>query len=470
MSHILVIDQGTHASRAILVSAQGEIIDHAEKTVSLNRISHDRVEQDAEEILQSIHDALGKISQRELNQCTSAALTTQRSTLLAWHADTRRAITPALSWQDRRSQNDLTGFRSAEHDIKHITGLPLSPHYGAGKLRWLLQQDEQVQRALQQHELRMGPLTSFLLCHLLEQHSNLLDHSNAQRTQLFDLQRLDWSPELLKLFAVPHDVLPQCVPMIHPYGKLQLHGMPLQCVCGDQNAALHGMGRLGDGDALINIGTGAFVLAACEKIMVDTPLLCGIAASHDHHCQYLLEGTVNGAGAALDWAQQQYPQTDLFQYLPDWLQQDMEPPLFINTVGGLGSPWWHSSTPAHFIHDAEASIAARYVAIIESIVFLLQHNMQILQQKLPLRQLYISGGLSRLTGLCQKLADLSRLPVTQLEQPEATALGAAWLSRGCPSHWRRQQAKQYFIPQANMALQKRFQLFTESISRLTNSV
>ncbi|HEY9051640.1 MAG TPA: FGGY family carbohydrate kinase [Gammaproteobacteria bacterium] len=469
MSNILVIDQGTHASRAILVSAHGEIIDHAEKTVSLHRISHEMIEQDAEEILQSIHDVLAQLDTSELNNTRNATLTTQRSTMLAWHNKTCRAITPAVSWQDRRSQQELECVQQYAADIKTITGLPLSPHYGAGKLRWLLHHNEQVKKNLQEKNLRMGPLASFLLDNLVLNGCNKLDHSNAHRSQLFDLHTLDWSPRLLQLFDIPAEVLPRCTPMIHDYGKLRQYNIPLTCVCGDQNAALHGHGVITSGQAIINIGTGAFILSPCDEVIIDTPLLCGIASSNDQQCQYLLEGTVNGAGAALDWAQQHHPQTDLFKHLPHWLNEVTQPPIFINTIGGLGSPWWNSGTPPRFIHDEKSSVAERYVAMIESIVFLLQHNIDAMGEKIPLQQLQVSGGLSQLKGLCQKLADISQLPVRQSHQTEATALGAAWLSAGCPPNWFHKQQLQLFSPGHNLQLQQGYKTFTEEIRRLQNS-
>lgn len=470
MANILVIDQGTHASRAVLVSDDGRIIDHAEKAISLNRISHEMIEQDGKEILQSIHDALAQLQTSELRNTSHAALTTQRSTMLAWHSETHHAITPAISWQDRRSQDELESFHAYADEIKTITGLPLSPHYGAGKLRWLLHHNIDVQNAHKEQKLRMGPLASFLLNNLLDQNGNKLDHSNAHRSQLFDLQQLDWSPRLLRLFGIPVKTLPKCVPVLHPYGKLKQYGTPLVCVCGDQNAALHGHGPMTPGSAIINIGTGAFVLAPCDRSIVDTPLLCGIASSSDQHCQYLLEGTVNGAGAALDWAQQAYPQTDLFQQLPHWLETVKHAPLFINTVGGLGSPWWRIGMPPRFMDDTTSSIAERYVAIIESIVFLLQHNIETMQQKMPLQQLKVSGGLSQLDGLCQKLADISLLPVMQSQQTEATALGAAWLSSVGPQHWFHDRQQQVFTPSPNPHLQTRYQTFTKEIRSLQNSV
>ncbi|HEX5636035.1 MAG TPA: FGGY family carbohydrate kinase, partial [Gammaproteobacteria bacterium] len=374
--HILVIDQGTHATRALLFSPQGEILAQAQQTVSLHRIDHEQVEQDAEEIFNSVLHVLGEIG--PLPASTVCALTTQRSTTLAWNKTTGAALCPALSWQDRRANKDLQPFSAHAGQIKNITGLPLSAHYGAGKLRWLLAHNQNVQNAAQQNNLCMGPLASFLLWRLLAAHLFCVDVSNAHRMLLLDLQTDNWSETLLQLFQLDKKYLPSCLPLQHHYGFLHHAKVPLVTVCGDQTAAFHGLGPLTPGTAVVNIGTGAFILAACDKVITDTPLLCGLRAGG-----WLLEGTVNGAGAALEWAQQQWPVENLFDQLPQWLNDENTPPVFINTVGGLGSPWWCSGVDAYFVEAGVTSTplsptlshkgrgSERYVAIIESIVFLL---------------------------------------------------------------------------------------------------
>ncbi|MCW9013698.1 MAG: FGGY family carbohydrate kinase [Gammaproteobacteria bacterium] len=466
MPYILVIDQGTHASRAMLFSSNGEIVDKAKVEIKLQQLNHTHIEQDPEEILTSIITALGQLDKSRLSDTHQCCITTQRSTVLAWNSTTGEALSPAISWQDRRSLDDLQQFKPQEKQIKAITGLPLSPHYAAGKCRWLIQHNPQVQQALLDQQLQMGTLVSFLLYHLISGNPHLIDHSNANRTLLFDLAALQWSEKLFHLFDLPHAIFPECKPMLYHYGKLNFHPIPVTAVSGDQSAALHAQGVVQQGHAIINIGTGAFVLAPCDNIITNTDLLCGIGLTTDTSCTYLLEGTVNGAGAALSWAEQKYPVSNLFQQLPDWLDKEQSPPIFINTIGGLGSPWWKSGCPAYFIDDQSASIEARFVGVIESIVFLLQTNLEQMQQHINLQQLKISGGLSQLDELCQKLADLSKLPIARMTETEATAKGAAWLAAGCPSDWHKPQTEQIFLPRSQPELVARYQKFCHEIHSL----
>ena len=463
MSYILVIDQGTHASRAILFSPGGELVEKAEASISLHQLSHTEIEQDTDEILDSIFRCLDKLDRDKLRQAFCCCITTQRSTTVAWRADTGEALHSALSWQDRRSLEDLQQFQHQEKEIKSITGLPLSPHYAVGKCRWLLQHNNRVKQALADNQLRLGTLASFLLFKLVDAEPHLIDHSNANRSLLFDLEKMNWSPYLFSLFDLPVSCFPGCVPMIYHYGRLTGYHIPVTAVSGDQSAALHAQGKLEAGSAIINVGTGAFILAPCDKPITASPLLCGISLSTEQDQEYLLEGTVNGAGASLSWAEKHYPVKNLFEQLPEWLEAIDTPPLFINTIGGLGSPWWKSARPAYFIGDEKSTLEARYVAIVESIVFLIMHNISEMRNHIDLHRLKISGGLSRLDMLCQKLSDLSGLSIERLGEPEATARGAAWLAAGCPENWNRQTVSDCFHPCTNPGLKRRFEQFSGEI-------
>lgn len=463
MSHILVLDQGTHASRAIVFSAHGDIIEQTQREVELHQISHQEIEQDANELLNSLIDCINRLNKNTVKNITRSCLTTQRSTTLAWDNASGKALGSAISWQDRRCEYDLEKFKDQQKLIKKITGLPLSAHYGSGKIRWIINHNTLAKESMNNGRCIISPLVSFLLFNLLKNKPCLIDHSNAHRSLLFDLKNLNWSEKLLSIFNIQKKALPTCKPVIFDYGNLAINNIPVVSVCGDQSAAFFSQGKVDNHTAIINIGTGAFILTPCEKIITHSPLLCGIAYSNADSQIYLLEGTVNGAGAALSWAQEKFPIDNLFTVLPEWLQKITEPPIFINTVGGLGSPWWRSSTDAHFLNDHNLHTAERYVAIIESIAFLILHNLHYIQQHITLKNIKISGGLSQLDGLCQKISDLSQLPVESIIETEATARGAAWLAAGMPEHWSSDHPNKKFRPVDNSGLKVRFKRFTEAL-------
>jgi len=461
MDYLLAIDQGTHASRALLFDDQGNIVASHLAGVDLRRLQPGHVEQDAEQLLASVNTSLRKTLQRvpggRLGAVRACGLTTQRSTVLAWQPDgTPRS--PALSWQDTRGRAQIEQLQDRAERIRQLSGLPLSAHYGASKLHWL------CALLTDTTDLRLGPLAAFLLDHLTDSRRSLIDHSNAQRLQLLDIQSCDWSAQLLDWFEVPLAPLPECAPVEQDYGTLIDQGIPVTAVCGDQNAAWFGAGQPDAESALVNIGSGAFILAARTGQATHPALLTSIATSRSPAVEYLVEGTVNGAGSALQWLQQHFAIPDIRAQLPDWLETVTEPPLFINTVGGLGSPWWQPGMiPTFHPENPHYSPAERAVAVAESILFLLQANLDLLQQQQTIRRLRVSGGLSRLTPLCRKLANLSGLPVTRSDNSEASARGVAWLAAGRPAHWTDAGRTQLFQPQTDSGLRSRYQRFIQQL-------
>ena len=275
-------------------------------------------------------------------------------------------------------------------------------------MRWVLNHRlDQHQDNQTNNDLRLLPLSSFLLKHLTRSDVFVVDPANAQRTQLMDVRRCDWSQELLDLYAIPRDVLPDCVASCQKVGTLLDTGIPLTAVNGDQNAALFAAGEPEANTAYINLGSGGFVLYPIEEVQLRAPLLTSIGYTDAQTSRYFLEGTVNGAGNALNWIKEQYPKDDWLERLPQWLAAITEPPVFINSIGNIGSPWWNTDLEPEFINSINKnseshSIEQRAVAVVESILFLVMNNLDLMREsETSIRQLYLSGGVSQLDGLCQ---------------------------------------------------------------------
>jgi glycerol kinase len=485
--HTLIIDQGTHATRALLFDAAGQVVAAARQPISLTRLSADRIEQDGEEIRASVtavlHQLLSetglldpeegdfltnrgqkRIKQKPGFSAVRAGVATQRSSVIAWDRQTGHPLSPVLSWQDRRAYEWLGQFEPQAQAIKERNGLPLSPHYGASKLRWLLDNVSEVKEAAQNGRLAFGPLASYVLFHLLEKQPLLVDHANAARTQLWQLDSRDWDPWLLDLFGVPAGPLPHCMPIRYEYGRIVQTEIPVTAVNGDQNAAVYALGRPQPGTAIINLGTGAFILVPTgDRLLRHDTLLTGLTDSDARSNDYTLEGTVNGAGAALSWAGDQLGLGPIRDHLDDWLAASPEPPLFINTIGGLGSPFWRPGPDPHW--QKEGNLAAKMAAVAESILFLLYANMEtMLAAGVEIEQLRLSGGLARSDALCQRLADLTQRPVVRPLETEATARGAAWLAAGQPDHWPEAEPATTFAPRPDEGLQSRYHRFLQALA------
>jgi glycerol kinase len=361
----------------------------------------------------------------------AVGIATQRSTVVCWDRETGEALSPVISWQDRRNAAWLDELALDPADVHRITGLVPSPHYGAAKLRWCLDHLPAVARAQAAGRLCLGPLSSYLLFSLLEERPFVVDPSNASRTLLWDVETGDWSPVMLGWFGIPARCLPRCVSSRWAYGTLEVAGWPaaVEVCTGDQAAALFAQGPPRPDSLYVNIGTGAFIQRPADGTPPPAPgLLRSVAWRDDAGTLQVLEGTVNGAGSALDWLAERVgrPVEELLGRAGDWLDEVEDPPLFINGVGGLGAPYWKPGCPVRF--DGQGGVAASTVSVIESIAFLIQVNFEAMAAALgPAGRVVVTGGLARLDGLCGRLAELSGLPVERPAQLQATSTGLARL-------------------------------------------
>jgi glycerol kinase len=474
-SRYLGIDQGTQSSRAILFNKQGEIVSSAQKAVSLLH-DGDRCEQDGNEILDSIRTVIISVIEQIGDDPSgdsgikAAGLATQRSSVIAWDWKTGEPLTPLLSWSDRRGEAFVASIREQESIIRSRTGLPLTAYYGGSKIRWLLTQSKAVRQARRQRRLRIGPLASFLLFNLLREAPYVVDHANALRTQLFNLHHLQWDTELLDLYSVPQHLLPEAMLTYADYGRMKLANIPLLAVNGDQTAALLATHPVGENGALINVGSGAFILQPTgSRLLSSGNLLAGLLRSSSEHTEYLLEGTVNGAGAALQWLEQMMPAGEGVD-LEHALDKPFSDTIFINGIGGLGSPFWKSLNSGFWSISKECIITDLQTIddnlqglVAESILFLIQANIDaMLELGRELHQLTITGGIAHSDGFCQRLADLSGLQVVRPQIVEATARGIAAEAAGEYGQWGNAM-QDCFCPRQDDSLIRRYHTFLRLI-------
>ena len=460
----LCIDQGGHASRAIVFNHNGEMVSSAYCEIETEHPAKHFVELNADKVIESINNSIKQVLENigdKKKDIISAGLATQRSNIVCWNKETGEALSPVISWQDRRNTDWLEQFNDENEHIHKITGLFLSPHYGASKLRWCLENIPEVKKALDENKLAFGPMASFITYHLVKEKTFVVDPVNASRTQLWNLKKHDWDNELLELFNIPVSALPKCVSSVYDYGSLRLDGtldeqsIPLRLVTGDQSAVMYAYGQMHADTAYVNTGTGAFLLRSSGPLQLYSRRLLTSLIFQNENYHYALEGTVNGAGSALEWLAKQYPDINIYKNLSEWLNEIEQPPLFLNGVSGLASPFWLPNFISRF--DRQASIDEKAVAVVESIVFLLKACLDEMSKlSSPPEQIQITGGLASLDGLNQRLADLSGLPVYRPTECEATARGTAYLLAEQPASWPEQGAGIWFKPQENNDFKKRY--------------
>lgn len=362
----LAIDQGGHSTRALIYDGHGKLIASGKRPVKSTMPEPDWVEQDPEEMLQSIQgavmeslDAIGD----KAPHIVAAGLATQRSSLVCWDKETGEALSPIISWQDRRASRWLDSMPMDREWAHRTTGLFVTAHYGASKFRWCLDHLPAVVEALEKGRLAMGPMASFLVFRLLEERPYVADPANASRTQLWNVKSRDWDPELMELFDLPLAVFPQCVPTRYHYGTLNTSVVPIPMTIlnGDQSAAMFAFGKIQAETAYINIGTGAFVSRPSGHYPgFARRLLTSVVLQEKDESTYVTEGTVNGAASALDWLQKTHSVDTSPKNLNDWLAAEINPPLFLNGVAGLGAPYWIADFQSEFV--GEGDDAAKAVA------------------------------------------------------------------------------------------------------------
>jgi len=369
----------------------------------------------------------------------------------------------------RKAGEGWGGGGGIESRVRERTGLVLSPHYGASKLRWCLDNIDAVRGAHDKKLLAAGPLASYLLHSLLTERPDKVDPANASRTQLWDPGLRDWSAALLELFGVPREVLPASVPSRHAFGHLPFAErlIPLSVCTGDQAAMPFASGELDQDTLYLNMGTGAFLQRQHGEGRIDHPqLLRSVLWSDDEQVIEVQEGTVNGAGSAMDWLGEQLAiDAHRAARAVTWQHcEKLAPPLFVNGIAGVGSPYWLPNVAAEFIGGAMAGDLEKVVAVLESIAFMICANLELMRDS-ALRRVLASGGLSASNYLCECIASLGGLTVERSTVREATATGLAFLVFGRPRDWRPVLEIETFVPRQSSsqsaALEQRYARWRE---------
>lgn len=460
---VLVIDQGGQSTRVAVFDAVGNIIAQdkfpcATKILELDS-KQQYIEQNPQEILQGILNSFDKIQKQlgdEIKNIQSAGFSGQGSSLVCWDNQTGEALSPILSWQDVRGKDYLENIDLTDQQVQQITGLRLSPHYGASKFRWCLDHLGSVKQAKEKGRLSVGPIFSFLLWHLAGK-KNYIDPGHAQRTLLWNLHSASWDKDLLNKFSIAEDILPTCLHHQDNFGHLLLNQNQInfRVSARDQGASLFANGFPQADICYINIGTGAFIQAVTQELLAPEGLLISPLWLTKNDKWFAWEATVNGAAAAIPFMEKQ---TGL-HITPEVMEQALLVNLgasdyFINTQGGIGAPFWRTDLPSHF--SSELPALHQVAAWLESIAFLLRVNLERMNRNNQLASIQLSGGFSRSDKFCQRLADLLQLPVHTYENAEASLQGIAFLTASCPASWKIKQADRTFVASSNPLLHQRY--------------
>ena len=433
MTLLLGIDEGTSAVKAILFDSELRPLREARREKPLHHPRPGWVEQDPEDVVVAVVDSVAEVLTDAPGEVVACGLDHQGESVLAWDAETGAALTPVVTWQDKRSQEvlDRLAADGSGERVRERSGLPLDPYFSAGKLAWLLEHDEGVQRAREGGSLRMGTVDSFLCDRLGAGFAT--DPATASRTQL---GAPGWDQELLDLFGVPREVLPEIADTAGDLGVIRHPSwpaeLPLRARCPDQQAALAGAGCVVPGRTKATYGTGVFVLAnvGTQRPADTEGLLPTVAWQVRGEVEWALDGGVFTAGALLEYLCRDLglaPDPAAFAALASQVE-DSAGVRVLPALAGLGAPWWRPGAraviagltggagPAHVARAALEATAWRVAVILE-----------VIAARTPVAALRVDGGLTREPLLLQLQADFSGTPVER-GAVDATATGAAALA------------------------------------------
>ena len=433
--HILVLDEGTTSTRAVLFAPDGTALRTAQADLTQHYPGPGRVEHDANEIWERTLACAREVAEGAIDSIAAIGITNQRETVVAWDGESGEPLAPAIVWQDRRTAPDCARLKEAGHEerVQARTGLLLDPYFSATKMAWMLREQVAVREAAQAGRLRLGTVDSWLAFKLTGAH--VTDASNASRTLLLPLEGADWDEELCDLFGVPRAALPRVVDTHGALGQTRPEwfgrAVPVAAMIGDQQAATVGQGCLEPGHTKATYGTGAFVLTHSGQTppRSNNRLLATVLAQADGMRSYALEGSLFVAGSLVQWLRDglgilgSAAETEELARSID----DSAGITIVPALSGLGAPYWQPEARGVI---TGLSFATGKAQIARAALEAMAHQTHDLAEAFAADgaawdTLAIDGGMSANDWMAQDLADMLALPVTRPAFIETTALGAA---------------------------------------------
>ncbi|MEO0575352.1 MAG: glycerol kinase GlpK [Pseudomonadota bacterium] len=442
-THILVIDQGTTSSRAIIFDDGLNAIASAQQEFRQHFPKSGWVEHDAEDIWNSVLDVCREALKRASLDASALAgigITNQRETTVVWDRASGRPIANAIVWQDRRTADVCRSLQSQGHEalVAQTTGLRLDPYFSATKIAWLLDHTDGARERAERGELAFGTIDAFLLWRLTDGAVHATDATNASRTALFDINTQTWSKALLDVFNVPESLLPEVCDCAHEYGSTRpgLLGVavPIRGVAGDQQAALIGQACFTPGMTKSTYGTGCFAIANTGDSLLRSShqLLGTIGYRLNGVPTYALEGSIFVAGSAVQWLRDGVRMIDhaadtLELAGSNGVEYDV---VVVPAFTGLGAPHWDpDARGAMFGLTRGTDRAAIVTATLQSIALQTLDLMRAMgDDGVASGNVRVDGGMVANNWFLQFLADITGCTIERPKNIESTALGAAGLA------------------------------------------
>ncbi len=440
--YLLALDQGTTSSRAILFDEEQNIVEMAQREFTQYYPKQGWVEHDPMEIYSSQYGVMMEVIAKsgvDVRDIAAIGIANQRETTVLWDKTTGRPIYNAIVWQCRRTAEITDGLKKAglTDYIREATGLVPDAYFSGTKIKWILDNVEGAKERARRGEVLFGTVDSWLIWKLTDGAHHVTDYTNASRTMIYNIKKLDWDDKLLEVLDIPRAMLPKVCGSSEVYGYAVVQGtkIPIAGIAGDQQAALFGQTCFERGEAKNTYGTGCFLLMNTGETPVDSQngLLTTIAIGLNGKVQYALEGSVFVGGAVIQWLRDEMRFITESRDAEYYAQkvEDTDGVYLVPAFTGLGAPYWdmyargcivgitRGTRREHIIRAAQESIAYQSLELVEAMEK---------DSGITLSALNVDGGASRDKFLMQFQADILNKPVSRPKVRETTALGVAYLA------------------------------------------
>jgi len=449
--YILAIDQGTSSTKTILFDELGQAVAKGSVDLKTNYFDNGFVEQNPEDIYQNVLDSVRLCLNNFTNQglqltdIVSCGISNQRETFVLWDKN-GKTLAPAVVWACKRSIDICTDLieKGQNEFIKQKTGLLLDPYFSGTKLLWLLENDAELKKKVENGEVYFGTIDCWLLYKLTNGTHFKTDYTNASRTLLFNIQTLKWDTEILEKWGLSNLNLPQVCPSSHDFGMFDLKqilndtatiSIPITALIGDSHAATFGEGCFEKGTAKVTLGTGSSIMMniGSEAVTSNSGMLTTICWSTEDRVDYALEGAIVSCGSTIEWLKNEL---QLFSNVTETAVMatsiaDNAGVYLIPAFSGLGAPHWQMSRKASIEGMTFGTTKNHIVrAALESIPYQINDVVEAMAKDMnaPLKSISVNGGMTQNQFVVHYLADLLGIPLNKQRNPDVSALGAAYLS------------------------------------------
>jgi len=452
--YVLALDQGTTSCRAILFNYFAQPAATAQQAFTQIYPQPGWVEHDPVTLWQTQRDVAQQVLQQAgvtADQIAGIGITNQRETAVAWDRTTGKPICNAIVWQDRRTAEHIDRLAAEGYTelIRSKTGLVPDAYFSATKFAWIMSNVAEAKPLAAQNNLCLGTVDSWLIYNLTQGRQFITDATNASRTMLYDIDKGRWDDELLALFGIPREALPQVVDSLGKFGEVSgvdgLDGLPITGIAGDQQAALYGQMCIQPGMVKNTYGTGCFMLmnTGDQRVQSKSNLLTTVSLQMGGERQYALEGGVFIGGAIVQWLRDglgiindSSEVEPLALSVPDTAGVHLVP-----AFAGLGAPYWDQDARGLITGLTRGTTKAHIArAALESIAFQCADLLQAMRADTDdltfISEMRVDGGACKNDLLMQMQADVLQIPVSRPAVTETTALGVAYLAGLASGFWR----------------------------------